>query len=72
MVYHIALIVAALLLGLCTDACTHRQDGQPGNADSSAHAAKDVYTCPMHPSVISDRPGACPVYPNATAICDRS
>jgi Cu(I)/Ag(I) efflux system membrane fusion protein len=30
----------------------------PGTHD---HQAADVYTCPMHPSVISDRPGACPV-----------
>ncbi|MFN4152546.1 MAG: heavy metal-binding domain-containing protein, partial [Candidatus Sericytochromatia bacterium] len=22
---------------------------------------KELYTCPMHPSVISDHPGACPV-----------
>lgn len=24
-------------------------------------ASRDVYTCPMHPTVISDKPGACPV-----------
>jgi Cu(I)/Ag(I) efflux system membrane fusion protein len=24
-------------------------------------AEKEIYTCPMHPSVIKDRPGACPV-----------
>jgi len=27
---------------------------------SPAPAAKDVYTCPMHPEVISDKPGDCP------------
>lgn len=27
----------------------------------STSAAKEYYTCPMHPSVISDKPGACPV-----------
>jgi len=27
--------------------------------DHAAHA--DTYTCPMHPTVISDRPGTCPV-----------
>jgi len=27
---------------------------------SPAAAAKDVYTCPMHPEVISDKPGDCP------------
>ena len=30
------------------------------NRDSSAHV-HDEYTCPMHPTVISDKPGACPV-----------
>jgi len=24
-------------------------------------ASRDVYTCPMHPTVISDKPGACPI-----------
>jgi len=28
------------------------------NAD---HAEHETYTCPMHPTVVSDRPGACPV-----------
>jgi Cu(I)/Ag(I) efflux system membrane fusion protein len=27
----------------------------------TVQAAKEIYTCPMHPSVIRDRPGACPV-----------
>lgn len=27
--------------------------------DHAAHA--DVYTCPMHPTVVSDKPGTCPV-----------
>lgn len=27
----------------------------------STQPQQDYYTCPMHPSVISDRPGACPV-----------
>lgn len=25
------------------------------------HASHDTYTCPMHPTVISDKPGSCPV-----------
>lgn len=29
------------------------------NGDHTDHA--DTYTCPMHPTVISDRPGSCPV-----------
>jgi Cu(I)/Ag(I) efflux system membrane fusion protein len=27
----------------------------------TVQADKEIYTCPMHPSVIRDRPGACPV-----------
>src|SRR6185369_7359331 len=29
-------------------------------APDAGHAAAVEYTCPMHPEVISDRPGACP------------
>jgi multidrug efflux pump subunit AcrA (membrane-fusion protein) len=36
----------------------------PGGADKGHHDAatahKDVYTCPMHPEVQSDKPGECP------------
>src|SRR5690349_24696040 len=42
------LVLWMLLLGLT--ACTSDQ------ADT-----KETYTCPMHPTVISDKPGTCPV-----------
>ncbi|MBL7872410.1 MAG: efflux RND transporter periplasmic adaptor subunit [Cyclobacteriaceae bacterium] len=29
--------------------------------NESAHNHADTYTCPMHPTVLSDRPGSCPV-----------
>ena len=35
-----------------TSASTPDQSEQP--------AAKQLYTCPMHPDVISDKPGKCP------------
>jgi Cu(I)/Ag(I) efflux system membrane fusion protein len=44
--------VAALIVLLTLASC-----GQPG--EHAEHA--DTYTCPMHPTVISDRPGTCPV-----------
>ena len=31
------------------------------SAERVADGAREYYTCPMHPSVISDHPGACPV-----------
>lgn len=56
-VIHILLIVSALTLvplGCSSDHENH--------ADSTAQESGPVkYTCPMHPSVISDKPGACPV-----------
>jgi len=35
----------------------------PANVDDSSNAkpaAKQLYTCPMHPEIISDKPGQCP------------
>ncbi len=32
-----------------------------GDNDHAQETAAETWTCPMHPSVISDRPGACPV-----------
>ncbi len=52
------LIVSLLLVG---SGCSESpKTGSSASADSTA-TAEDYYTCPMHPSVRSDRPGACPV-----------
>src|SRR4051812_45263782 len=37
--------------------CRHEQKPQASNEISKQGA---VYTCPMHPEVVSDKPGACP------------
>lgn len=52
-----AVVAAGVLLerGLRPD---HAPQPAPG---AEAEAQAEVYTCPMHPSVVSDRPGACPV-----------
>lgn len=49
-------IVLALFIGCASDT---KEKGS--HEDSKTETAADYYTCPMHPSVISDRPGACPV-----------
>ncbi len=48
------LVLTPLILGAC---------GGAGDGEHAAHdeSTTETYTCPMHPSVISDRPGACPV-----------
>jgi Cu(I)/Ag(I) efflux system membrane fusion protein len=56
----------ALALALSLAGCGHNNDdGGSGNGDSlTVHRGDqtaNTYTCPMHPSVRSDRPGACPV-----------
>ncbi len=54
--------LVTLTLALLFAFCGSKEENHKNHTDSSATAeAKEVYTCPMHPSVISDRPGACPV-----------
>lgn len=53
------LVVISLFLLLAFAGCT-KTDTARKTADSTA-VVKDVYTCTMHPSVTSDKPGSCPV-----------
>ncbi len=48
------ILVTVFILGI-TAGCTS------DDHKSASESQRDLYTCPMHPSVISDRPGACPV-----------
>ena len=59
---------SALVLALAFAACSHKEPGgDPQTGDiagalkTQAAAATDYYTCPMHPSIRSDKPGVCPV-----------
>jgi Cu(I)/Ag(I) efflux system membrane fusion protein len=69
-------ILFLLLLALTPLGC--RDEHTTTTSAESKPAAADVYTCPMHPTVVSDRPGSCPICgmalvkrtaaaPNATA-----
>ncbi len=42
--------ISTIFLTACTD-----------KKNDETEQATDIYTCPMHPSVVSDRPSACPV-----------
>ena len=37
-----------------------QEQGIPSTAKVASSAAKAIYTCPMHPEVEQDHPGACP------------
>lgn len=51
---YLGILSAVLLFSSCTK-------NEKTNDRAASETQHDVYTCPMHPSVISDRPGACPV-----------
>ena len=57
----IKLILSGLALAVLSFACSApavKDDSAATSGDSlSTHSE---YTCPMHPSVVSDRPGTCP------------
>ncbi|MEX1276611.1 MAG: efflux RND transporter periplasmic adaptor subunit [Bacteroidota bacterium] len=50
-------IVCTLILSL-TGCSSQHEDHGDGTAQQST---ADIYTCPMHPSVVSNKPGACPI-----------
>jgi hypothetical protein len=54
-------IVLIALLGLGMHGRAQQSQGN-GKAESARHQQhdKEVYTCPMHPDVKSDKPGKCP------------
>ncbi len=42
--------------------CAHKNGSDQGNQTANNHSqTKEYYTCPMHPSVMSDHPGVCPI-----------
>ena len=56
----------ALLLGACGSdkkpAATANTAAAPAGADApNPEAQSDRYTCPMHPQIIRDKPGECPI-----------
>jgi len=54
--------IVAILLGLAAAALLWSGHRWPGH-DHGGEVAKqaDSYTCPMHPQIIQDRPGSCPI-----------
>ncbi|MGE5679789.1 MAG: efflux RND transporter periplasmic adaptor subunit [Bacillota bacterium] len=60
----IKIISLALLIGIISgtmllEGCSTKK--AEGEELSEAHNHKDLYYCPMHPNVTSDKPGVCPI-----------
>jgi hypothetical protein len=53
-----AFLVLLAAIGMMGLSCKQGNDAAPASQRGSQPAA--VYTCPMHPEVLSDKPGNCP------------
>src|SRR5437868_3053746 len=53
----ILLLIANCLLPIVFTACKEAKKNQPEQKAST----RETYTCPMHPQIIKDKPGSCPV-----------
>ena len=58
-VFRIAVIVCALVGSVALISCGRKETSTIGAADNPQATAK--YHCPMHPSIVSDKPGNCPI-----------
>ncbi|GAC1437912.1 MAG: hypothetical protein NVSMB63_00560 [Sediminibacterium sp.] len=53
----VIIVLIAVIMGFTTFAQAGKEKMPAGKM---ASAAKATYTCPMHPDVVSDKPGKCP------------
>lgn len=53
--------VLLIVLSLLPLGCGKEHEKPAATATHVEQAAADVYTCPMHPSIVSDKPGSCPI-----------
>jgi hypothetical protein len=69
MTKHLSISVLAIFLGLTLGSCAKSENTESTSTDTvsqangqtdHAHEASASYTCPMHPEVVSDKPGICP------------
>jgi Cu(I)/Ag(I) efflux system membrane fusion protein len=55
--FNACVVLIVLFFASCTSSEKPAQSGADTSTQIKAHAA---YTCPMHPEVLSDKPGICP------------
>lgn len=54
-------VTLGLFLLVVTGVFLASRHASPVESPRAAHGAKETYTCPMHPSIVSDQPGKCPI-----------
>ena len=52
------LLVASCLLLITSPGCSNKKDPHAAHSEEASAA---IYTCPMHPQIIKDKPGNCPI-----------
>jgi Cu(I)/Ag(I) efflux system membrane fusion protein/cobalt-zinc-cadmium efflux system membrane fusion protein len=58
----VAVVALSLLLGAAAGCSSHREAREASSAQSDTSASEIVYyTCSMHPQVMQDKPGVCPI-----------
>ena len=55
--YRLWVMMAALVLPVFIGGCKESKNNQP----AQQVAKQETYTCPMHPQIIKDKPGSCPI-----------
>ena len=53
-------IISIFLVFVIAIGCNNNKDKDP-HAQHKAAVVQDIYTCPMHPEIIRDKPGKCPI-----------
>jgi len=57
----------ALLLAGCHTGTENKESNSPANPNMGVHSGhthqtdEEAYTCPMHPQIVQDKPGSCPI-----------
>jgi Cu(I)/Ag(I) efflux system membrane fusion protein len=59
-IYLLMITVTVFLIQACNSKRGSEQSAETNNAGTTA-ASKDIYTCSMHPQVLQDHPGNCPI-----------
>jgi len=52
------IFISTVILLIVVSGCKNNKDP---HAEHNTEAAKELYTCPMHPQILRDKPGKCPI-----------